>query len=129
MRTFLVGWLIAFCLVAVVAAGIGRLVAATPAPPTPQSGRRPSAVEDFGQAGPFSQSEALEIVSQRFGATRAGELMRRELRDSSSVSYYSPGHWRVCIGNACWIAHGPGRYAEPENDAARHLEETAASGQ
>jgi hypothetical protein len=56
-------------------------------------------------------------------------MLRRELRDSATVTYYSPAHWRVCMGNACWIAHGPGRYAEPENDEARHLEEQSASGQ
>src|SRR6476661_1780656 len=123
MRTFVVGWLIAFCLVSVAAAGVGRLVASTPTPAPVEPGRRSSVDVDFGEAGPFPQAEAVDLVSRRLGATPAGELLRRELRDSATVTYYSPAHWRVCIGEACWIAHGPGRYAEPENDSARHFEE------
>ena len=129
MRTFMVGWLIAFCLVSVAAAGVGRLVASTAPPPAaPESARQTSSVEDLGESGPFRQIEAVDVVARRFGATRAGDILRRELRDSSSVTYYAPAHWRVCIGDACWIAHGPGRYAEPENDSARHLEVQAAGG-
>jgi len=33
------------------------------------------------------------------------------------------------MGAACWIAHGPGRYAEPENDAARQIEAQTTGGQ
>src|SRR3954451_24836966 len=128
MRTFLVGWLIAFCLVSVAAAGVGRLVASTPAPAPPEIGRRSSSEDDVGNGEPFLQIEALGLVSQRFGATQAGEILRRELRDSSTVTFYSPGHWRVCMGTACWIAHGPGRHAEPENDAARQIEAQATTG-
>ncbi len=127
MRTFLVGWLIAFCIVALGAAGIG-LVAARPQTAVSPAGVRPStSVEDLSQSGPFAEDDAIEVVGRRFPGSTGGDQLRRELYASHSVTYYSPLHWRVCIDTACWIAHGPGRYAEPENDAARQLEAQAAT--
>ena len=130
MRTFMVGWLIAFCVMALGAAAIGRLVASAPAPPPrPEQARRPTSMEDVGESGPFTQAEAVEVVARRFGSMAGGERLRQQLRASPTVTYYSPAHWRVCLDAACWIAHGPGRYAEPENDAARQREVIAANGQ
>jgi len=129
MRTFVIGWVVAFCLVALGAAGVGRLVASAPTSPAPPSGRQTSSVEDLGEAGPFTEAEAVEVVARRFAATRAGDQLRQEIRSNPTISYYSPAHWRVCVDadSACWIAHGPGHYAEPENDGARRREVLAAN--
>jgi hypothetical protein len=128
MRTFIVGWLIAFCIVAFGAGGIGLMVARQPSPATTAGARPPTSVEDQSESsGPFAEADAVEVVARRFAPTRGGDLLREQLRDSPMVSYYSPAHWRVCVDSACWIAHGPGRYAEPENDAARLREVLAAS--
>src|SRR6266536_1628027 len=122
MRTFFVGWLLAFGVVALGAAGVGQLIAATPAASAPEPARRVSSAEVGDDLGPFREAEAIEVVSRRFGGTGAGEQLRRELKGSATASYHSPDHWRVCLEAACWVAHGPGRYAEPENDAARRWE-------
>src|SRR5690348_17668049 len=112
MRTFLVGWLIAFGVVALGATGIGYLAARSQTPAQ-------ASVEDGGLSGPFAEDDAVEVVGRRFPGSTGGDNLRRELYASHTVTYSSPLHWRVCIDTACWIAHGPGRYAEPENDAAR----------
>ena len=128
MRTFMVGWLIAFGVVAVGAAGIGYLVGRAPAPVAAAGTRPPTSVEDPSQAsGPFAEDDAVEVVGRRFAGSTGGDSLRRELYASHTVTYYAPLHWRVCIDTACWIAHGPGRYAEPENDAARQREAQAAT--
>ncbi|MCC6175385.1 MAG: hypothetical protein IT305_08805 [Chloroflexi bacterium] len=128
MRTFVVGWLVAFCLVGLSAAGIGWLVTTAPSLAT----RQPSVGQGTDKYGrpvhPFSQREAVEVVGRRFGQTTAAERLRGRLRASGVVSYHSSQHWRVCLEQACWIAHGPGRYAEPENDAAREREEQLVRG-
>ena len=127
MRTFLVGWLIAFCIVALGAAGVGLVAARSQTPATTAAGRQTSSVEDLSQSGPFAEDDAVEVVGRRFPGSTGGDKLRQDLYKSHTVTYYSPLHWRVCVDAACWIAHGPGRYAEPENDAARQLEAQAAT--
>jgi hypothetical protein len=124
----LVGWLIAFCIVAVGAAGVGLVAARSQTPVSAASARPPtSSVEDLSQSGPFAEDDAIEVVGRRFAGSTGGDQLRQELYAAHNVTYYSPLHWRVCVDAACWVAHGPGRYAEPENDAAREREVQAAT--
>jgi hypothetical protein len=129
MRTFFVSWLVAFCAVALGAAGVGRLVASAPASAPSEPARPARTVELMDDLGPFRERDAVNLVSSRFPITGTGEQLRRELQGSATVSYHSPQHWRVCLEAACWVAHGPGRYAEPENDAAQGWEAWATTGQ
>ncbi|MFN8635629.1 MAG: hypothetical protein U0893_17415 [Chloroflexota bacterium] len=126
MRSFLIVWLIAFGLVAVAATGVSRLVGSVP-PPTPTRVTRSPADEiaESLAAGPFTETDAVEVVARHIPAGSEGDQLRRDLA-SATVTYHSAQHWRVCYDNACWVAHGPGRYAEPENDAARQREARAA---
>lgn len=128
MRTFIFGWIVAFCVVAVGATVVGRMVASVP-PPTPEPVRRIVTFETGEEAGPFREADGVDVVSRRIATTSAGDQLRRELQGSAKVSYHSPQHWRVCLEDACWVAHGPGRYAEPENDAAQRREVLATTGQ
>ena len=129
MRTFAIGWLVAFSLVGAVAYGVGLTVRANVPPPMPTPVR--SAASSFDGSGQsavrFSQGMAVEVVGRRLGATGRGEQLRVELRSSATVSYHSAQHWTVCLDEACWTAHGPGRYAEPDNEAARQREAEAAA--
>jgi hypothetical protein len=129
MRSFLIAWLTAFCLVAVGATGVTWLVSrSTAAAPAPVVRRQAISFEsDPTTSGPFPEAEAVEVVARRLPAEASGEQSRRALQSSATVTYYSNLHWRVCFDDACWIAHGPGRYAEPENDAARQRETPAGS--
>lgn len=131
MRTFVIGWLVAFSLVGAVAYGVGLAVRATtpPAPP-PTPVRAPQAsVDEAGQpVAPFSQGMAVEVVARRLGATGRAEQLRADLRASATVAYHSPQHWTVCLDQACWTTHGPGRYAEPDNEVARRHEAEATAG-
>jgi hypothetical protein len=121
MKSFLVAWLVAFGLVAVVAAGVSWFVGRAPEPPP--VGRPVSVSESSeAEAGPFTEADAVQVIARRLPPTDAGDRVRRELPASAAVTYHSPQHWRVCYDTACWVAHGPGRYAEPENDAARQHE-------
>jgi hypothetical protein len=125
MKSFLIAWLVAFGLVAAVATGVGWFVDRTPQPTA--TGRPASAREAFeAESGPFTEADAVEMIVRRLPPTGAGDQIRRELPGSATVTYHSAQHWRVCYDAACWVAHGPGRYAEPENDAAR-LHETRPS--
>jgi hypothetical protein len=81
---------------------------------------------DSESSGPFSEADAVDVVSRRFSGSGADDAFRRELQSSATVTYHSAQHWRVCYDSACWVAHGPGRYAEPENDAALQRETRAA---
>ena len=87
--------------------------------------------EVWQEAG-FSRQEAVQVVSARFGTSIAGRQLRRNLRMNAQVEYHSPYRWTVRLGEASWIAHGEdgtgpdGRYAEPDNEAARRLEAEAA---
>ena len=130
MRTFVIGWLVAFSLVGAAAYGVGLAVRANTPPPTPTPlPRPPMSVDDSGQpVTPFSQGMAVEVVGKRLGATGRSEILRAELRASATVAYHSPQHWTVCLDQACWTAHGPGRYAEPDNEAARQREAEATAG-
>ena len=130
MRTFVIGWLLAFSLVGAVAYGVGLTVRANTPPPTPTPARASApVVDDSGQpVTPFSQGMAVEVVAKRLGATGRSEHLRAELRASATVAYHSPQHWTVCLEQACWVAHGPGRYAEPDNEAARQREAEATAG-
>lgn len=130
MRTFVIGWLVAFSLVGAVAYGVGLTVRASTPPPTPAPVRSAQASpDDAGQpVTPFSQGMAVEVVGKRLGATGRSEQLRADLRASATVAYHSPQHWTVCLEQACWTAHGPGRYAEPDNEAARRHEAEATAG-
>lgn len=126
MRSFLIVWLIAFGLVAVVATGVSRLVGSAP-PPTLTRGVRTTADDITASltAGPFTEADAVDVVARHIPASGEGDQLRRDLLASATVTYHSAQHWRVCLDGACWVAHGPGRYAEPENDAARQREARA----
>jgi hypothetical protein len=126
MRSFVVGWLLAFCAVGLAALGIGLAIGpATGTPPPTAVVARSGGSET---AEPFSQRDAVDVIAARFPSTERGQRYRDELRQSARVSYHSPQHWTVSWGNASWTAHGPGRYAEPDNDAARRQETEAAGG-
>jgi len=123
MRSFLMVWLVAFGLVAAVASGMGWYVVQSAPPPTPAVSRQPSSFESAtATSGPFLEAEAIDIITQRLPIDAAGEQARQKLQNASTVTYHSAQHWRICFEDACWVAHGPGRYAEPENDAARQHE-------
>lgn len=121
MRSFLIAWVVAFLLVAIVASGVSWYVAATPPVPVPT----PRATGP--EPGPFSEADAIEIVGRLLPTDATGDASREQLRNDATVTYHSPQHWRVCFDGACWVAHGPGRYAEAENDAARQREGTGRS--
>jgi hypothetical protein len=132
MRAFVIGWLVAFAFVGAAAVGIGSVLggAGSAPPPTPVA-RRVSSVDDVGTVGtpqPFTQDQAVAVVAARFPTNGKGEEFRREIRRSARVTYHSSQHWTVHWGAASWTAHGPGRYAEPDNDAAREREAEAATG-
>ena len=131
MRTFVIGWLLAFSLVGALAYGVGLAVRASmpPATPTPVRSTAPSS-EGLGQpAAPYTQDMAVETVGRRLGSSARSEQLRGELRASATVAYHSAQHWTICLEGACWTAHGSGRYAEPDNEAARQREAEAAAGQ
>ena len=119
MKSFLVAWIVAFSVVAVIATGVTWYVGRTPRPAP--VGRTVTLTEaSESEAGPFLETDAVRIVTYRLAGDFQGEQFRQALlKGSGTVSYHSPQHWRVCYDGACWVAHGPGRYAEPENDAAR----------
>jgi hypothetical protein len=88
-------------------------------------GRQPFAIS-------FSQRDAVEAVVARLSNSEAGRPLRRALRGRAKVEYHSPGHWTVRLDDATWTAHGrrgaqAGRYAEPDNAAARRVEALAGS--
>jgi len=129
MRTFTIGWVLAFSLVGVAAYGIGAAVRANVPPPTPTPVRAAAReAEGAAPAVPFSQGMAVEGVGGRLGGTGRAEALRAELRGSATVAYHSAQHWTVCLEQACWTAHGPGRYAEPDNEAAHRREAEALAG-
>lgn len=71
----------------------------------------------------FSQRDAVEVIAARLGSGASADRARQRLRREARFEYHSPGHWRVRLGDASWVAHGTGqRYAEPENEAAKALE-------
>ena len=128
MRTFVIGWLLAFSLVGAVAYGVGSFVRANTPTPTPARAAESLSEESGQPVTPFSQGMAVEVVAKRLGATGRSEQLRAELRASATVAYHSAQHWTVCLEQACWVAHGPGRYAEPDNEAARQREAEATAG-
>ena len=122
MRTFAIGWLLAFGLMGLTTLGLGSVLGGSVQPgPSPT----PVLAED-SQTAPFSQGEAVDLVAGRFGPGATGERYRRELKQAARVTYHSPRHWTVRWDAASWTAHGPGRYVEPDNDAARQREAEAA---
>ena len=92
-----------------------------------QSQRGPAQPADSAEALPrFSQAEAVEVVAARLGSSPRADRLRQSLRTGAQVEYHSPGHWTVRLNGASWTAHGIGtRYAEPDNDAARLVEQQA----
>jgi hypothetical protein len=126
MRSFLIAWVVAFCLVAVVATGVSWFVGSRPAVSSASPARNAVVEGDEAASVPFTEVDAVDVVSRRFPSTGSGGQLRRQLEGSATVSFHSARHWRVCYDSACWIAHGPGRYAEPENEAARQRELRAA---
>lgn len=126
MKSFLIAWLVAFGLVAVIATGVSWFVGRAPEPAP--AGRQVTATDaSEPDSGPFSEADAVAVVSRRLPTNDSGDQLRRALLGSATVTYYSPQHWRVCYDSACWVAHGPGRYAEPENDAAQQREARPAT--
>jgi multidrug efflux pump subunit AcrB len=121
MKSFLIAWLVAFGLVAVIATGVSWFVARVPQPAPVGRTVRPADASE-AETGPFSEADAVAVVARRLPSNASGNQLRRALEGSATVTYHSPRHWRVCYDGACWVAHGPGRYAEPENDAARRRE-------
>ena len=127
MRGFIVVWLVAFGLVTMIASGVSWYVAKNTPPPTPVVSRHVLGMESEAvSSAPFVEADAVEVIAARLPLDAAGDEARQKLQSASTVTYHSVQHWRVCFDNACWVAHGPGRYAEPENEAAR-LHETRAS--
>ena len=120
MKSFLIAWIVAFGLVALGAAGVSWFVGRAPQPATGRTVSPSEASE--AETGPFSEADAVDVVSRRLPANDSGDHLRRALQGAATVTYHSAQHWRVCYDSACWVAHGPGRYAEPENDAARQRE-------
>jgi hypothetical protein len=126
MRSFLIAWIVAFGLVAVGAGAVSWVVSKTPPPAAPTSiavrqssfGQEPSS----SSLGPFTETDAVDVVALRLPTDPSGRSLRQELETRAIVTYHSPQHWRVCLDGACWVAHGPGRYAEPENDLAQQRE-------
>ncbi|MGE3908479.1 MAG: hypothetical protein AB7K36_03955 [Chloroflexota bacterium] len=129
MRSFLIAWLVAFGLITLAASAITWYVARN-SPPTVANVGRPDTLSEPDQPTPvpFLPSDALEVVRLRLPAGAAGDEARAKLQSASSVTRHSPQHWRVCFEDACWVAHGPGRYAEPENDAAERYESRTMQG-
>jgi hypothetical protein len=110
------------------ASAVSWYVGKTPATPAAAETRRavvPSEYDttyDGTASGPFSEAEAIQVVGMRLPRDASGDLARQQLQSAATVTYHSVQHWRVCYDGACWVAHGPGRYAEPENDLARQRE-------
>ena len=125
MRGFVIGWVVAFSLVGLGALGVGSAIG--PAPPRAAGATPPPvSVEALPAPAPFTQDAALDVVAARLPSTSKGTQFGLELRRSAQVTYHSADHWTVRWGPASWTAHGPGRYAEPDNEAARRLEADAA---
>jgi hypothetical protein len=125
MRSFLIAWLVAFGLVAVSASAVSWYVGkATPAPAAAATTRRPTPLfqDEPADSGPFSENDAILVVARRLPTDATGDFSRNQLMSSARVTHHSDQHWRVCFDGACWVAHGPGRYAEPENDLAQQRE-------
>lgn len=131
MRSFLIAWLVAFGLVAVGAAAVSWFVGKTaPAPTTAiDTSRRPPVGlgDEPASSAPFTEAEAVQVVAMRLPTGPGGDQTRQQLQSSAKVTYHSAQHWRVCVDNACWVAHGPGRYAEPENHLAEQREGNRAA--
>ena len=125
MKSFLIAWIVAFGLVAAIASGVSWFVSRAPQP-APVGRQVGPADASESESGPFLETDAVRIVALRLPSDARSEQLRQALiQGSANVSYHSPQHWRVCYDSACWVAHGPGRYAEPENDAARQREGNA----
>lgn len=121
MKSFLVAWIVAFGLIAAFASGVSWYVGSQPQPtPVTRVASSGDGAED--ESGPFTEADAVLIVGRRLPPTDSGDQLRRQLESTATVTHHSAQHWRVCFDAACWVAHGPGRYAEPENDAARARE-------
>lgn len=129
MRGFLLTWLLAFALMGLAGYGIGNaLLAGAPAQLGPRGQPSLSSESLQDAAAPFTEDDAIAVVGARLGRTFRGDDYRRELKQAARVAYHSAQHWTVRWGPASWTAHGPGRYAEPDNDAARHREADATAG-
>jgi hypothetical protein len=130
MRSFVIAWLVAFLLVAAGASAVSWYVGKTPVAPAVASSatpRRPQPLFEQEMAAsasstPFTENDAILVVARRLPTDATGDVARNQLMSSARVTYHSDQHWRVCFDGACWVAHGPGRYAEPENDLARQRE-------
>ena len=128
MRGFIIVWLVAFGAITMLASGITWYVARNSPPPAPVAIQPPTDAEsDPNSTAPFPESAAIELIARRLPSDASGDEARQKLQSSSTVTYHSTRHWRVCFDNACWVAHGPGRYAEPDNEAARQYEASATT--
>jgi hypothetical protein len=142
MKSFVLSMLLAVSLATVAAIAITR--AALPEstweqPPSAPAGRSAATAQRSPAqvvqslepaqttASQFSQVDAVEVVAARFGTSARADTMRITLRTSARIEHHSPGHWTVRFNEASWTAHGAGtRYAEPDNEAARQLEDEAS---
>jgi hypothetical protein len=123
MKPFVLWMLVGVGLATILAIAIARAVFpevvgdGAPAPQAPNA------------TTPFSESEAIEVVATRLGTAPKAERLRQTLRTNGRVTYHSPAHWTVRLNEASWTAHGfggpSGRYAEPDNEAARLFEHEA----
>lgn len=128
MRGFIIVWLVAFGLVTMIASGVTWYVEKNTPPPAPAVSRQATSFDaDSTPSAPFPEADAIELIALRLPLDTAGDQARQRLQSASSVTYHSPQHWRVCFDDACWVAHGTGRYAEPDNEAARQHETRAAT--
>ncbi len=127
MRSFLIAWVVAFAMVAILAVSVSWYVGTSPAPTQVARRQSTSFEPDSSTAPAFPEADAVELVALRLPADASGDRDRQSLQNSTTVTVHSPQHWRVCFDGACWVAHGAGRYAEPENDAARQREGAARS--
>lgn len=128
MRSFVILWLLAFLSVGVVAFALGSALSETDALSAGIPGLATGASSEDLDSEPFPEAAAVDVVAGRLAATSLGEQYRGELRQAARITYHSPRHWTVRWGAASWTAHGPGRYAEPDNDIAREREAQAATG-
>jgi hypothetical protein len=126
MKMFVLSMLLSVSLATVAAVALARALL------PPEVWEKPSPEQQTSAPPAFGQHEALEVVGARLGTTPKARQMRRALEARASVSYHSRNHWTVRVGETSWTAHGAGgpspngRYAEPDNQAARALEAEAS---
>lgn len=121
MRRFVLSMLLGVGLATLMAVGLARTL-------LPAALWEGAARPERPANGAFGQQDAIDVVGTRLGTSPTAWQLRRSLQTRGRVEYHSPNHWTVRLGEASWTAHGDGgpspggRYAEPDNDAAKALE-------